>query len=116
MGRPKTKSRGDKEPRELDPEKDGPVEPGTVDDPEAYERALEEGTLEELPPPRKPREPQTALPDRSIQLTARRCLLARTRDPIVAAFLHAEHLRGETRKMTREQWDQELEAFKSAPR
>lgn len=118
MASRKTKSRRSalKEPRELDPEKAGPVEPGAIDDPKAYERALEEGTLEELAP-RAPREPRTELPDRSIQLTAKRCLLARSRDPIVAAFLHAEQLRdGGIRKMTREQWDQELDAFKSAPR
>ena len=84
------------------------------------ERRAEEAAAEDEPStteePPKPRPPTKELPDRSIQLTAKRCLLARSRDPVVAAFLHVENLKGETRKMTREEWDAELEAFKSAPR
>ena len=58
----------------------------------------------------------TKLPDRSPQLTAARAFLARSRDPIVSAFLHSEQLRGKTRKMSRELWLVELDTFTKAPR
>lgn len=115
----RSRSRKPKEPKDLDPEADGEVEPGTIDDPEAYEAAKAAGTIKELdakPSSGPTSERQKRLPDRTIKLTAKRCLLARSRDPIVAAFLHTEGLRKSIRKLTREEWDAELEAFKSAPR
>lgn len=87
-------------PKALDAE-DTPRD--TVEPPEDAPR----DTVE--PPPRR------ELPDRSIYMTAERCLLARSRDPVVTAFLHVERMRP-VRKLTREQWDQELENFKGAPR
>lgn len=78
-------------------------------------KGLSEKPVPELPPlPGKP--PVTKLPSREILLTAKRCLLARSTNPTVAAFLHVEGLRPKLRKLTREQWDQELEAFKRLPR
>jgi hypothetical protein len=87
----------------------------TEEDKPAPKLPLEESEESEKPP-KPPRPPTKELPDRSIKLTAKRCLLARSRDPVVSAFLHVENLKGETRKLTREEWDSELEAFKSAPR
>jgi hypothetical protein len=99
---------------EIDPDQVGPVEPGVVDDPAAYEKAKAEGTIEELAEP-KPR--LKAHPDRSIQLTAKRALLGHSTNPVCGAFLHTERLRsGGTRKMTREAWLAELDKFTKAPR
>lgn len=57
-----------------------------------------------------------SLPDRQLYLTAKRALLPQATKPIVAAFLHAESLRGTVRKLTREQWQDELDRFQKAPR
>lgn len=115
MARSRSRRTTAEEP-ELDPEGEATVEPGTIDDPEAYEEAKAAGVIEELPK-KPPREPVKALPEKPIMLTAKRCLLARSTDPVVAAFLHRENLRkGGIRKLTREQWDAELEKFTSAPR
>lgn len=37
-------------------------------------------------------------------------------DAITAAFVHCERLKRRTRKLTREEWQEELEAFRSAKR
>ena len=58
----------------------------------------------------------TKLPDRTVQLTAKRAFLARSTDPVVASFLYTERLSGKTRKMSREQWLEELARFTKAPR
>lgn len=62
------------------------------------------------------RVPLTALPDTTPLFTAKRCLLPRAHDPIVAAFLHAENLKPRIRKLTHAQWIEELDQFRSASR
>lgn len=49
-------------------------------------------------------------------VTAKRAFAGRAGEPIVSAFLHVEKLHHKTRKMTRQQWREELEAFTTAPR
>ena len=60
--------------------------------------------------------PSVVMPFAEPLMTAARALMARTGQPIVAAFLHSEKLRGSIRKLSRAQWLAELESFIKAPR
>ena len=90
-------------------EHDAEVLPGEIADPEAYEKAKAEGVLTEIESDPEPEleltkelraskarraagEPQTAYPDKTAQMTAKRRFAAKRKDPIVQAFLHVESL------------------------
>lgn len=66
-------------------------------------------------PKPKPKPKVQSITDQPL-VTAKRAFAGRQREPIVSAFLHVEKLHHKTRKMTRQQWRDELDAFTKAPR
>jgi len=53
------------------------------------------------------------MPDRTPAVTIERAFVGRTKDPIIAAFVHVERLtnRDRIRKLPKAAWDAELSAF-----
>lgn len=89
------------------------AQPAPITDAAAKE--AEEAPAVEVAPPTKA--DVTVLPDPEPQLTAERAFSGARVDPIVGAFLHVERLRPEgVRKLSQQAWQDELAAFKRAPR
>lgn len=67
-------------------------------------------------PKKNAKPPLTAWPDRARRYTAARHFASRASQPLVAAFLTEQRLKGAPIKLTPKEWEQHYQEFLTAPR